>query len=93
MKFIFIILTICIISYIIVLLSSKKDESKNKKYTCPLESRGVSACTMEHNPVCGWNNNNIKCIKYPCASTYSNPCVACTNKDVEYYTFGECPIN
>ncbi|MBU0757376.1 MAG: DUF333 domain-containing protein [Nanoarchaeota archaeon] len=49
------------------------------------------ACTKEYNPVCGWFNQKIKCIKYPCASTYANRCIACSDEKVEYYTEGQCP--
>ena len=85
-----IIITITIIILTIILLFSLSGLSKNK-HICPPESKGATACTREYNPVCGWNNDNVKCIKYPCASSYSNPCMACSNKDVEYYTLGKCP--
>ena len=49
------------------------------------------ACTMEYLPVCGWFDQSIKCIKYPCASTYGNKCMACANEKVAYWTQGECP--
>ena len=41
--------------------------------------------------VCGWYKRNIKCIKYPFASTYGNPCLACADPKVAYYTYGVCP--
>lgn len=85
-------ISIVIIIFILLIMSFMKKNSKTEdKKMCDSNSRNVSACTMEYNPVCGWNNKNIKCIRYPCASTYSNPCVACKNEDVEYYTLGECP--
>lgn len=63
------------------------------KYFCPEESRNVGACITLYNPVCGWNDpEKIQCIKFPCASTYSNSCEACKNPDVLYYTNEECPI-
>ncbi|MFC1647957.1 hypothetical protein ACFL1B_00715 [Nanoarchaeota archaeon] len=61
------------------------------KVFCMPEQRDAEICTMEYRPVCGWNGPNIQCIKWPCAETYSNPCGACSNPDVEYYTEGECP--
>lgn len=58
---------------------------------CTTESRNAQVCNDIYQPVCGWFSQNIKCIKYPCANTYSNSCNACQNKDVEYYIDGECP--
>ncbi|MFA6088677.1 MAG: DUF333 domain-containing protein [Candidatus Woesearchaeota archaeon] len=64
--------------------------TKDKIY-CKSEQRNAQVCTLEYRPVCGWFNNNIKCIKYPCAITADNPCNACSNENVEYWTDGECP--
>ena len=50
-----------------------------------------NVCTMEYRQVCGWFNSQIRCFRYPCAAEYSNPCVACSDYNVEYYTFGACP--
>lgn len=48
-------------------------------------------CAEIYEPVCGWfDSKKIQCIKYPCAQTFSNSCFACGNKDVLYYTEGEC---
>ena len=59
---------------------------------CPPESRNVDACITLYDPVCGWNDpDEIQCIKFPCASTYSNSCNACKNSDVLYWTSGVCP--
>ena len=66
---------------------------EKEKYYCTPGSRKVEICTLEYRPVCGWFNERIKCIRYPCAATYSNPCFACTDEKVEYWTEGECPIN
>jgi hypothetical protein len=54
------------------------------------ESR-PEACTKEYMPVCGWYNQEIQCIQYPCAETYGNKCTACADEKVAYYTEGECP--
>lgn len=67
-----------------------EDGDKIKIY-CKKEQRNADGCIEIYQPVCGWSNENIKCLKYPCASTYSNYCFACVNEDVEYYTSGECP--
>jgi hypothetical protein len=58
---------------------------------CTDEQREVKGCTKEYMPVCGWFADFVKCIKYPCASTYGNKCMACQNPNVGYYTQGECP--
>lgn len=47
-------------------------------------------CTMEYRPVCGWFTQGVNCVKAPCAITASNPCIACANEDVLYWTEGEC---
>lgn len=59
---------------------------------CTPEMRNVEACTAIYQPVCGWfDPDEVQCIRYPCATTYSNACDACGNDDVLYYTVGECP--
>lgn len=63
---------------------------ENTTYCAP-EQREADVCIASYQPVCGWFNENIKCIKYPCADTYSNSCGACKDEKVEYYTEGECP--
>jgi len=65
---------------------------KDDKYFCDLDQRLVDTCIEIYEPVCGWNDpERIQCIRYPCASTYSNSCFACVNEDVLYWTEGECP--
>ena len=65
-------------------------ECNVKVVDCTNESRKAEICFELYEPVCGWSNENIKCITYPCAQTYSNSCFACQNENVAYYTFGEC---
>ena len=48
-------------------------------------------CTMEYIGVCGFFNESIKCIKYPCAATYATGCTACSDPKVAYWIDGECP--
>ncbi|MEM4268352.1 MAG: DUF333 domain-containing protein [Candidatus Woesearchaeota archaeon] len=64
--------------------------SEKRTYCLP-EQRNAEICTMEYRPVCGWFKEEVRCIKYPCAITASNPCEACKNENVEYWTEGECP--
>jgi len=60
------------------------------KFYCSDERDG-KFCIQLYAPVCGWYNESIKCIKYPCAETYNNGCFACIDEKVDYYTKGECP--
>jgi hypothetical protein len=67
-------------------------ESVGEKTFCEPEEREEGACITLYQPVCGWNDpEKINCIRFPCAQTYSNGCVACQNEEVLYYTEGECP--
>jgi len=62
-----------------------------EKHYCTPDQRGAEICTMEYHPVCGWFNQSIQCFAYPCAQTYSNPCMACAEEQVAFWTEGECP--
>lgn len=69
----------------------QKDKVEGATY-CTEDQRNAEICTMEYRPVCGWfDNRKIKCETYPCSKTYSNPCMACADENVEYWTEGECP--
>ncbi|MEM4134090.1 MAG: hypothetical protein QXO35_03660 [Candidatus Micrarchaeia archaeon] len=70
--------------------NSDNFDYKNKNYCTP-ESRNAEVCITLYEPVCGWFNESIKCVRYPCAATYSNKCFACQDPKVEYWTEGECP--
>lgn len=63
------------------------DGTPAKTY-CKPEQRQVGnepkACTMEYRPVCGWTAAGVK------TQTYGNPCVACIETNVSYWTEGEC---
>lgn len=63
-----------------------------KRNFCDVESRNADACIEIYQPVCGWSDpEKIRCVTYPCASTYSNSCFACQDQNVKYWTEGECP--
>ena len=67
------------------------EEIDDENYCIPNE-RNAEICTKIYQPVCGWSDpEKIQCIKYPCAQTYSNRCLACANENVLYLTAGECP--
>lgn len=65
------------------------DDEKNY---CPPIARNESRCITQYQPVCGWfDAESSQCTRYPCAQTYSNSCVACSDRIVSYWTAGECP--
>lgn len=68
-------------------------EQKNiTKQDCTSELRKGDACIALYQPVCGWfDPEEIQCFRYPCAQNYGNSCEACHNKNVVYWTDGECP--
>ncbi|MFH0861630.1 MAG: serpin family protein [Candidatus Altiarchaeota archaeon] len=66
-------------------------QQEPQRHVCTAQEHAAEACTLEYNPVCGWFNDGIKCIRYPCAQTYGNGCGACADDKVEYWTRGECP--
>ena len=68
-----------------------KPPKEEQKTFCTPDQRNTGVCTIEYHPVCGWFTDNIQCIKYPCASTASNPCQACQADNIAYWTEGECP--
>jgi len=63
---------------------------ENKNY-CSEESRNAVICVEDKQEVCGWFDSSIKCLKYPCAENYKNPCYACLNSNIEYWVNEECP--
>jgi len=62
-----------------------------EKNYCTPESRKAEACATIYTPVCGWFSQNIQCFRYPCAINAGNPCEACQNENVEFWTEGDCP--
>jgi hypothetical protein len=65
-------------------------EGKLVVNNCIAAERGRE-CPEEYTATCGWFNQSIKCIKYPCATTYANSCEACNDLKVDYWTQGPCP--
>jgi len=69
-----------------------KQPAQEERFNCTEESRNADFCIEIYQPVCGWNDpEKIQCIKFPCATTFSNSCFACMDENVLYYTEGECP--
>ena len=63
---------------------------ENRIY-CTEEQRQADACIEIYQPVCGYSNpDKIKCLVYPCATTYPNSCFACIAEDVWYWVDGIC---
>jgi hypothetical protein len=69
----------------------EKINSEPEKIYCTPEQKKAEVCPEYYSATCGWFNQSIKCLKYPCAQTFSNPCFACAQANVEYYTEGVCP--
>ena len=91
-----IILILVVVSTIIFLIAGKIWEDSvdlpSGAILCTSESRNPDGCLQIYKPVCGWfDPEKIQCVKYPCASTYSNICEACLDENVAYFTDGECP--
>ena len=91
------IIVIFLLVFLIVQIKQKSTipiaEEPEQTY-CTATDRLAEACIQIYQPVCGWfDPDQIQCIKYPCAQTYSNRCEACKDTKVLYYTEGECPEN
>lgn len=61
------------------------------KNICSPADKAGDVCAQLYTATCGWFNQAIKCLRYPCAQNFGNPCEACHNQQVEYWTAGECP--
>jgi uncharacterized protein len=68
-----------------------RGECEEVHHVCTESQKNAQICTLEYMPVCGWFNESIKCIKYPCGATYGNKCQACADAKVASWTNGECP--
>lgn len=67
------------------------DTVELEQFECIPESRDAGACIEIYQPVCGWFDDTVNCLTYPCALDFSNSCFACQNQNIAYYTEGECP--
>jgi len=57
---------------------------------CSAEDRNADVCTADVTPVCGYMPD-IVCVSSPCIyNTFTNPCEACKNPNVESYLEGAC---
>lgn len=48
-------------------------------------------CPEFYHQVCGWFDQSVNCLKYPCAKEFPNECFACADLKVKYWVDGECP--
>jgi len=71
-------------------INKEPSNQEQEKNYCAEESRNSEVCTFLYDPVCGWFSEETQCVKYPCAQTYSNSCVACLDEKVLYWTQGKC---
>ncbi len=68
----------------------EKSDKSVQNY-CPPESRMVEVCLDRQQHVCGFfDPARVQCVTSPCASTYTNNCYACQEKDVLYWVKGKC---
>ncbi len=68
----------------------KVNTNESKTYCTPAQ-KSADFCFELYQPVCGWFSNEIQCLRYPCAGSYTNSCFACKDPKVEYWTSGDCP--
>jgi hypothetical protein len=62
------------------------------KNFCPKNGGpSVGSCGRLMTPTCGWLTDNGKCANALCIRSYTNPCNACADPDIKYYTAGFCP--
>ncbi len=71
--------------------SSLRNQMQQRRHYC--SNPRPRNCNNNNIPVCGWFNPSIvRCAgRYPCATNSLNPCHACRNREVWYYTSGYCP--
>ncbi len=59
---------------------------------CAADSRDIE-CDESQQVVCGWFAEQEASCEGPCVKFYVNPCQACSDTRVEYWTGGDCPIH
>jgi hypothetical protein len=65
--------------------------TQRRTYCTPEQKQGED-CNEIYSPTCGWFKTSVNCLKYPCAQDFGNPCLACHDENVEYYTPDKCPV-
>ncbi len=75
-----ILFILLIIATVFLLINLNKKNAHPERNYCTWKSRFADVCITLYQPVCEKKKKK----------TYSNSCVACINRDVEYYLSGEC---
>ncbi|WP_372798724.1 hypothetical protein [Litorivivens sp.] len=82
-----------LLSSVVLVAACSQQETTSTSVECT--SPRPEMCTREYRPVCGAIDTGIRCVTEPCPSvdhkTFGNACDACSNKQVMYYSEGECP--
>lgn len=73
--------------------STKTRKNEIEKNYCTTEQKNATVCPAYYSKTCGWSDSTIQCLKYPCATEFTNPCEACkgNNSTIEFWTLGSCP--
>lgn len=66
-------------------------DPKLQPHYCTPSSREIE-CDESQDVVCGWFSQQSGCTG-PCVKLYVNPCQACIDDRVDYWTLGDCPIH
>jgi hypothetical protein len=59
-------------------------------YKCTEADRKKDCSGSTERTVCGWFNDSVRCIRYPCAITAKSVCEACNVENVESVTDKDC---
>jgi hypothetical protein len=85
----FVIIGTALVVFLLAANSQMIVKEADKEYCYPPR---LQMCTLHYDPVCGYFNETVQCVKSPCAATYSNSCHACADEKVEYWKPGKCSI-
>ena len=81
------VLFISLILFYISIFTNCKQIGRFKHY-CLHRS---TICPLHYRPVCAWYDDIERCVRSQCSFTASNPCLACRNHSVKFWTDGRCP--
>lgn len=83
---------ICLLAISLMIVTSISSLKKPTifPYTCTKADRNRDCECAKHRTVCGWFDQTIQCVRYPCAITSNSICEACLNEHVFEVTDGDC---